>query len=253
MFNKIIWLGTVSLVLALSVTACQGLPNLIPQPTPTTAPTVAPMTEPAPATTPQAQSEPPLPDRGKIESALRLADLSGGIVSANKNGTLTLRLARQTTQVQTNVSTIVVIPGKNNAQVADIRVGDRVIADYGNDVTNTTAAFLLDLPSDYNTGNVWLAAVLSSKGGTINVRTRSGKDKVAANDETLIVNLSGVKPTIGSLKDLKPGNLVVVIGQDGDDAFKAQVIVVTDQDARAILNRGRGNQPAPTPTPKPGA
>jgi len=253
MFNKIIWLGTVSLVLALSATACQGLPNLIPQPTPTTAPTVAPTTEPAPATTPQAQSELPLPDRGKIESALRLADLSGGIVSANKNGTLTLRLAQQTTQVQTNVSTIVVIPGKTNAQIADIHVGDRVIADYGNDVTKTTGAFLLDLPSDYNTGNVLLAAVLSSKGGTLNVRTRSGSDKVAANDETLIVNLSGDKPTLGSLKDIKPSNLVVVIGQDGGNAFKAQVIVVTDRDARGILNRGRGNQPAPTPTPKLGA
>jgi len=253
MFNKIIWLGTVSLVLALSATACQGLPNLIPQPTPTTAPTVAPTTEPAPATTPQAQSELPLPDRGKIESALRLADLSGGIVSANKNGTLTLRLAQQTTQVQTNVSTIVVIPGKTNAQIADIHVGDRVIADYGNDVTKTTGAFLLDLPSDYNTGNVLLAAVLSSKGGTLNVRTRSGSDKVAANDETLIVNLSGDKPTLGSLKDIKPSNLVVVISQDGGNAFKAQVIVVTDRDARTILNRGSGNQPAPTPTPKPGA
>ena len=32
-------------------------------------------------------------------------------------------------------------------------------------------------------------------------------------------------------------------------------IVVTDRDARAILNRGRNNPqgPAPTPTPKPGA
>ncbi|MCI0476588.1 MAG: hypothetical protein L0Y55_10100 [Anaerolineales bacterium] len=253
MFQKIILLGTLLLVFALSATACQGVPNLAPAPAPTETPTVAP-TPGAPAAPPVAPAKPQLPDRQKVEGALRLADLSGGIVSENKNGVLALRVGRQIEQVQTNAQTIVVMPGKTKVQVADIRVGDRVIVDYGAE-TNTTAALLLDLPSDYATGNVMLAAVVSVRGGTLNVRTRSGDTRVAASAETVIVNLSGDKPALGALKDLKPGNAVIVIGQDNNDTVNAQVIVVTDRDARALLNRGRGNPqgPAPTPTPKPGA
>ena len=146
------------------------------------------------------------------------------------------------------------MPGKSNAQVAEIRVGDRVIVDYGDD-KNTTAAFLLDLPADYNMENVLLGAVVSSKGGTINVRTRTGNDRITTSDQTTFVNLSGDKPSLGAFKDLKQGNGVIAIGQDTSDVFNAQIVVVTDRDARALLNRGRNNppSPAPTPTPRPGA
>ena len=257
MFKKIALLSTLLVLFAVSATACEAIPNIASQFLPTPPPTAAPTATPAPATAtaPQAQANPPAPGRN-IQGALRLADLSGGIVGDNKNGALTLRLAgRQTERVQTNASTLVVMPGKTNAQIADIRVGDRVIADYGNDTTNTTAALLLDLPADYNMSNVLLAAVISSKGGTINVRTRTGDDKIATTDQTTFVNLSGDRPALGAFKDLKQGNVVIVIGTDSTDAFNAQVIVVTDRDARAILNRGRNNpqEPAPTPTPKPGA
>ena len=73
MFKKIILLGTLLVLAALSATACQAIPNLAPQPMPTTAPTVAPAATSAPAAPPQAQTKPQLPDRGKIEGALRLA------------------------------------------------------------------------------------------------------------------------------------------------------------------------------------
>ena len=255
MFKKIALLSTLLVLSAMSATACEAVPNIASRFLPTPTPTAAPTATPAPTVAPQARGNPQAPNRGNIAGALGLADLSGGIVSENKNGALTLRLAgKQTQQVQSNASTIIVMPGKTNAQVADIRVGDRVIVDYGAD-KNTTAALLLDLPADYNMGNVLLAAVVSSKGGTINVRTRTGDDKVATNDQTTFVNLSGDKPALGAFKDLKQGNVVVVIGTDSTDAFNAQVIVVTDRDARAILNRGRNNPqvPAPTPTPKPGA
>jgi hypothetical protein len=257
MFKKIALLSTLLVLSALNVTACEAVPNIasqfLPTPTPTAAPTATPA--PATATAPQAQAKPQAP-ANRIEGALRLADLSGGIVSENKNGVLTLRLTqRQTQQIQTNASTIVVMPGKNNVQVADLRVGDRVIADFGSDTTKTTAALLLDLPANYNMQNVMLGAVMSTKGETINVRTRTGNDRVTTSNQTTIVNLSGDKPALGAFKDLKQGNVVVAIGQDTNDTFNAQIIVVADHDARAILNRGRNNPqgPAPTPTPKPGA
>ncbi len=257
MFKKIFLLNTLLILFALSVTACQAIPDLAPQPAPVAAPTDAPTpatAAPSAPVAPPAQAKPQLPDRGKVEGALKLADLSGGVVAENKNGALTLRLAqRQTQQVQTNASTIVVVPGKANAQVADIRVGDRVIVDFGGDTTNTTAAFLLALPADYNVGNVLLGAVMSTQGETINVRTRTGNGRVVTGSQTTFVNLSDDKPTIGAFKDLKQGNVVVAIGQDTSDAFNAQIIVIADKDARAILDRNRGNQPAPTPTPKPGA
>ncbi|MEW5718877.1 MAG: hypothetical protein AB1817_09645 [Chloroflexota bacterium] len=255
MFKKIFLLGTLLILSVMSATACQGIPDLALQPTSLPEPAAAPtLATAAPATPPPAQAKPQLPDRSKVEGALRLADLSGGVVTENKNGALTLRLAqRQTQHIQTNASTIVVVPGKTNAQVADIRVGDRVIVDYGGDTTNTTAAFLLDLPADYNTGNVLLGAVMATQGETLNVRTRTGNDRVVTGSQTTFVNLSGDKPALGAFKDLKQGNVVVVIGQDTTDAFNAQIIVIADKDARAILNRGGRNQPAPTPTPKPGA
>ena len=255
MFKKIALLSTLLVLSAMSATACEAVPNIAAQFLPTPTPTAAPTATPAPTAPPQARGNPQAPNRGNIAGALGLADLSGGIVGENKNGTLTLRLAqRQTQQVQTNASTLVVMPGKSNAQVADIRVGDRVIADYGGDTTKTTAALLLDLPADYNMNNVLLGAVVTTKSGTINVRTRTGDDRVATNDQTSFVNLSGDKPALGAFKDLKQGNVVVAIGQNTNGAFNAQVVVVTDRDARAILNRGRNNPqgPAPTPTPKPG-
>lgn len=248
MSKKILLIGMLLIALTLGATACQAIPNILAQPTPTSTST----TTPTPTATPLARANPQAP-LNRIQGALQLAGLSAGVVSDNKNGTLALRVGRQTNQVQTNAGTLVVMPGKSNSQVADIRDGDRVIADFGDDTTKTTAAFLFDLPSDYTKGNVLLAAVVSSRGGTVNVRARTGNNQVSTSDDTLIVNLSDGAPALSSLADLKPGNLVVAIGQDGNDTFNAQIIVITDRDVRNLLNHGERNQPTPTPTLKPGA
>jgi hypothetical protein len=237
MFRQTFSLGTLLVLSALSATACQAVPNPAPAPAPSTAAQDAPAAAPTPSRAAQGEPvAPPLPDRSRIESALRLAGLSGGVVTAKKDGALTLRSAGRFLQVRTNDQTIVVVPGKTSAQIADIRVGDRVITDFGRDTTNTTAAFLLDLPADYGTGNIRLGAVVASKPGVVNLRTRNGADKAATSDATMVIRLGGNKPTVGAVTDLQPGSVVVVIGQESGDTFNAQVVVATGKDARARLN-----------------
>jgi hypothetical protein len=248
MFKKTI-LPIVLFVSLLTVTACQSLPNIASTFMATPTPTAAPTATPAPTTVPRARS-PQSPNLGNIGGALRLGDLSAGVVADNKNGTLTLRGGKNS-RVQTNSNTLVFMPDKlQGASVADIHTGDRVIVDYGAN-KDTTAALLLDLPAGYNAGNVMLGAVLTTKGTTINVRARTGNDRIATSEQTLFINLSGDQPAVGAFKDLKQGNVIAAIGQSGSDAFNAQIVVITDRDARALVNRGRNNQPRPTPTPKP--
>ena len=237
------------IVSTFGATACTALPNPAATLPPAATATIIPAM-PTPTLAPMPTPAAPMPDRRKIEGALKIVGLSGGVVRANDNGTLSLRLGGQWEQIQTTASTIVVIPGKSDAKVADIRAGDRVVADLG--TSDSAAAFLMAFPADYDANNILVAAVRASRSGNINVLSRQGNRALTTSATTIVVDLSGDQPTLTALGDLKPGNAIVAVGQSDGDKFDAQVIVVLDKDARALIGKIRQNQPQPTPTPKPG-
>ncbi len=255
----IIAIGSLFVLLALGATACSGAmgatstppaPATV-QPLPTITPTPAPTPVPAPAV----QAKPPKnPRAGRgLEALLKATGLKAGIVNANENGMLSLGPKKNSESVQTNASTIVVIPGRNNATVSDIHAGDRVAVRFSNDDSTKPAAFLLDFPADYRVDNLVLGAVQSDKRTGLTLRTPSGAQNLTTNADTRVVNLSGAQPALGSLADLQPGNAVVVIGKADGAAVNAQVIVLVEKDARALLKKAGKNQPTPEPTPKPGS
>jgi hypothetical protein len=238
-------------LLALGVTACRIAPGAVSVLQPSVTATAVPTLMPTVAATPEAQSNPPMPDRKRAEQVLKIAGLSGGIVTANRNGTLMLRTSNGAEQIQTGPNTIVVIPGQNNAQVADIRVRDRVIVDFGGTDTAVAAALLLDFPADYDANNVLVGAVRASRRDALTVRTPAGVETLTPTGTTLMVDMSQDKPALGVLGDLEPGNAVLVIGVRNGESFEPQVIVILEKDARDLLNRGSRSQPMPMPTPKP--
>ncbi len=245
------------LAVGLSATACSGVPSFTVQPTATVTPTLAPTVTPTPAAPAPAPSQ-----AGKraqpgnhLQALLKTTGLSGGVVSANTNGVLSVKLAKTTDQIATSASTLVILPGKASAQVSDIRVGDRVVADFGTP-DNSIAVALLDFPADFNADNLLMAAVQANKNGTVMVRTRQGTQTLDTMSATRVINLSGAQPAMGTLADIKLGNAVLVIGQpNGSAMFDAQVIIVLDKNVRNIFGKAKPAQPeiTPTPTPKPGA
>jgi hypothetical protein len=223
-------------LLTLLVSACSSVTSIpfVQTPTPTAAPTSTPVV------TPSLSGKSSAPGRNQVQDALKLADLSARVVSANKNGTLTLKsVNKKNDKVQTNASTIVVIPGQGSAKVADIKIGDRVVIDFGKDAASTTVAFVLDLPPGFNPGDAVIGALKPNRGGDKTLVTRRGDLTLATDANTTIVDLSGDQPKLGASSDLQPTNLIVVIGQTSDRALNAQVVIVTDKEPRAILRQAK--------------
>ena len=256
-------MGAALAIFALSATACDSLPTALTQnlpisfapatstPTPTEAPTLAPQT----ATTPVAPQgkAPQRPQAAQaLQNLLKGLGLQGGVVTSNSGSTLGLKLGKATAQLQVAPGAIIVVPGETAATLTDIRVGDRVIADVTSSNPNASASFLLDVPANYTADNVMLGAVMPNKNGAINLRTPRGVRAVSTSASTLILNISGSQPTIGSVSDLNPGSAVVVIGSSSGSGFDAQVIVLLDKDARTLLRKANPKN-APPSTPTPGA
>lgn len=231
--------GTVPNVAAAEVTATPSAPAIAATPTP----------KPG-----GAQGQAPKPNKATqaVVNALKGSGLAGGVVISNTNGTLSLKLGNRNVQVKTNASTIVVIPGQSNAQVADIQVGDRVVAEFPGKDKNAPAAALLDIPKDYKVNNLRLGAVLKINGNRVALRTRNGNQVITTNASTVVLDVSSGKPAIKSLSDLKARNAVLVIGKPDGKAFNGQVIVIVSQDARKLLEKIKPKQPAATPTPNSG-
>jgi hypothetical protein len=269
MLNKNIsmTLGAALTIFALSATACDSLPTALTQnlpisfapatstPAPTDVPTEAPALLPQVATTPVA----PLgaaPKRAQaaqaLQNLLKGLGLQGGVVTSNSGSTLGLKFGKATAQVQVAPDAIVVVTGETAATLTDVRVGDRVIADVTSSNPNATASFLLDVPANYTADNVMLGAVMPNKNGALNLRTPRGARAVSTSASTLIVNISGSQPALGSISDLNPGSAVVVIGSNSGSTFDAQVIVLLDKDARTLLRKAHPKN-APPSTPTPGA
>jgi hypothetical protein len=81
----------------------------------------------------------------------------------------------------------------------------------------------------------------------LTVRTPQSAKAVTTSAATLVVNLSGDQPVIGSLADLKLGNAIVAIGTGDASAFNANTLIVLEKDARKLLKPGKPNQPAAPP------
>ncbi|MDE3090757.1 MAG: hypothetical protein KGJ80_15385 [Chloroflexota bacterium] len=249
MSRKIAAIVLVGAALVLTATACGSLPGSLAQATSTPVPTLTPYPTPAATSAPAPQGNGNLRARAIQGSAnlLKGAGLNGGgVVTSNSGSTLGVTLGKASRQIQVASNAIVIVPGKANATVSDIQVGDRVIAD----VNNNSASFVLDVPAGYTAKNLALAAVQSNQGRTLRLRTRAGTRDVTTSAATMVVNISGSQPALGSLADLKLGAAVLVIGNGSSASFDAQVIVLLDKDMRNLLpGRGKQNAPAATPTP----
>ena len=255
---SIVTMSSLFILIALGATACGSVPNIIgaAQPTvlptivPPAPPTTVPESTPTPAPSTDAQGNAPKNARQQVLNALlKATGLEAGIVGANNNGALNVRMGKGPVQIQTNASTIVVVPGVSNAKVSDIGKGDRVIVEFPNDDSTQPAAFVMALSSDVTADNVRLGAVIANKRAGTSVRTLQGKENLTIDSSTMVVNLNSGQPLLESASDLQRGNAVVVIGTGDGNSFDAQVIVVLEKDARNLLKRGNPNPPAPQPTP----
>ncbi len=231
MFSKIssmIRMLALFVIVALTVTACAGAatPN-VPAPAPTPAPTVSA----------SALSQGKTPNAGS-ESKLKNSDLVAGVVTKNDNGALTLRTAgKKMESVETNAATLVVIPSQGIAKLTDVQTGDRVVANLAADAK--TAAIVIDFQTGSKETSAVIGAVRQNKGGNISIATRRGTFTLATDAKTTVLDLSGVQPQTGSLKNLAQGNVLVVVGQTASDTLNAQVVIVTDQDARQLLRKAK--------------
>lgn len=245
------------ILVALGATACGNIPNIvgasptaIPTIVPPAPPTTVPEVTPTPAPSTDAQGNPTKNARQQVLNALlKATGLQAGRVGANDHGMLNIRMGKGSTQVQTNVSTIVVVPGVNNATVSDIGNGDRVLVEYPNGDSTQPATFVMALPSNLTADNVRLGAMQSNQRTGLTVRTRQGAENLTTDTATMVVNLNSGQPSLETLNDLQTGNAVVVIGNGAGSSFDAQVIVVLETNMRDLLKKLNPNSPAPQPTP----
>ncbi len=180
----------------------------------------------------------PTPGKAADANAIDLG-LSGGIVASNNGSALGLRMGGSTLQVQTNASTIVVVPGLKNAQLVDIHVGDRVIANIPGNDPNTPAALLLAIPAGDTANNIVTGVVQASASGVLAVKTDILPRRVTVNAATVVVDMSGDRSVFATLSEVQTNNAVMIVGQPSGDAFTAQVVVIAVKDARNIPGAGK--------------
>jgi len=255
---SIIATSALFILIVLGATACGSVPNIIGAAQPTAQPTIVPPAPPTsvPASTPtpapstDAQGNAPKNARQQILTALlKATGLEAGVVGANNNGTLNVRMGKGPAEIQTNASTIVVVPGMSNAKASNINKGDRVLVEFPNGDSTKPAAFVMALPNDLTTDNVRLGAVIANQRAGTSVRTLRGTENLTTDSSTIVVNLNSGQPSLGSVSDLQTGNAVAVVGNSNDSSFAAQVIVILGKDARNLLKRFNPNSPAALPTP----
>jgi len=288
MFKKLS-IVTFVLLVAMSATACGSiqLPTSLPQLPADTQPSVAsaPATnnapdqsaqsvQPATGTQPQAglNGKGGKPGKGEamLLQLLERAGWDGGVITKISSDQLTIRtierpgiqgnpgqnqpnqnrkdLGRVET-VNVNSGTIILVPGKTNATLSDLRVGDRVIADVPNG--QKFAALVMGTPKEIDKDNVTLGMVTSNTNGTLTLRSPGGGDTVSTTATTQVFKLTRDSVTPGSLSDVQNGNLIFALGTGNNDAFNAQVIFALPQGALGLgkgLGNGKKNPQSPQPT-----
>lgn len=156
--------------------------------------------------------------------------------------------------VSVNSSTIIIVPGKTNATLSDLHVGDRVIADVPNG--QKFAALVMGAPKEIDKDNVTLGMVTGNSNGSITLRTPGGGDTVSTSSSTQVFKLTRDAVTPGSVSDLQNGNLIFAMGTGDKDNFNAQVIFTLPQGAlglgKGLGNGKKNNQPQPPTAPNSG-
>jgi hypothetical protein len=240
-----------SIFLVIALSACNNVPTL-PQPASTTQPvatSAASSSVSSSATSPAKQPTPLSPQREQalkyLDEALKGTGWMGGTVVNVNGNSIELRSVQNASTINVLSSAIVVVPNKPNATVADIQRGDRLIVDTVSD-TDRTVQLVLDFPGSYKSENLMMAVVQAAKGNTLTMRDRTSARQTNATASTVVVNMTGDAPNLGSLADLKTGAVVLAMGASNGDAFDAQVLILLDKDIRNVL---QPNAPAPSPTP----
>lgn len=251
-------LGAIALML--TVTACRGIP------TGSLAGTLLPVGSAEPATALTASSD--APDQvdpndpqalGGVEGVAKRLGMMLGVVRAVNDKGIALRTPKGNEKVGVDATTVIVVPGKPNAKLSDIQTGDRVIVDARK--KKDLADFVLVIPAAHTLDNLTMGMVQSNTNGTLTVRAPKDTRTVTTSSSTIVVTANQAAPALGTLADIKQGNLIVALGEKSDASLNAQVIVIVKNDLRGghlpnpkpqstpITPRQKPGVPAPTPNP----
>ncbi|MBI5301056.1 MAG: hypothetical protein HY868_02885 [Chloroflexi bacterium] len=258
--SRFIAFGALALTL-FAATACSAIPSLPLQPA---APAIAsPGPTAAPVATPEAQAQAQPKNRDAqnlngVEAIVKRLGMTAGVVRGSNDAGLALRTLNGNEKIRVDTSTIIVVRGKTNAKVTDIQTGDRVLVNTRS--KKDLADFVLVLPATYSPDNLEFGAVQSSISGSVTVRTRKDSQTVAANATTVVVKTDQDTPALGSMADVKQGNVVIVLGENAGATYNAQTIVILKDNLRGLLTPNQKPDPAlprqkpnaPVPTPKSG-
>ncbi len=265
MFRKI---SIVSLlVIALSVTACgqiqlpTSLPQLpsISQPSVELSPTPDASQQTTPSTAPGSGPKAGRNSNNGVQAPAALLAMfnrlgwEAGVVAQTSSEQIALKTRKDgRDKIPVGANTIFIIPGKTNASINDIHVGDRIIADIPKG--QTTAALVMGVPNDYAKDNLVLGMIQSNSNGTITLRARGGADTLTTSSTTQIVRVIREGVALGSVNDLQNGTPVIAIGQASGEEFSTQVIFtmpkgLLDLGKRLGVDRKNPTQP---PSPQPG-
>jgi hypothetical protein len=243
----------VLLVVVLSVTACGQiqLPNSLPQlpsltqPNSASDPSTSTTQDTLPKTSPSDPSTlDPQATKKQVRGAPGIAAFlqvfhqlgwEAGVVAKASSDQIGLRTVQNgPDKIAVGTSTIFIIPGKSNANISDIHVGARIIADVPND--QTTAALVMSVPKDYDKDNVLLGQVKSNSNGLVTLRAPGGLDTLTTNGASQVIRVLREGIALGSVSDLQGGVLVAAIGQSTRDEFVGQAVFALP---KGVLELGR--------------
>ena len=161
-----------------------------------------------------------------------------GQVTAIKGTTLMVKTPDGERQVTTNDETRFRIPGVENPTIADVKVGDYILARGEPDSTGTFAAQAILAVSGQRVGRFIVQGTVSAiEGTTLTLDTRQG-EKQMTTDEAIFWAPDVENP---SLADVQVGDPVVVWGRpDEDGSLAARLVAIASAgELREHAVRGR--------------
>ena len=147
-----------------------------------------------------------------------------GQVTAIKGTTLMVKTPNGERQVTTNDETRFRIPGVENPTIADVKVGDYILARGEPDSTGTFAAQAILAVSGQRVGRFIVQGTVSAiEGTTLTLDTRQGEKQMTI-DEAIFWSPDVENP---SLADVQVGDPVVVWGRpDEDGSLTARLVAI---------------------------
>ena len=159
-----------------------------------------------------------------------------GTVSAIEGTTLVLDTLQGEKQVATDEA-IFWAPDVENPSLADVRVGDEVMALGRPDEDGSLAAKLVAIASAEELREYTARGrVTAVEGQTLVITTREGEREVVTTSETYFHVPNVEKPGSG---DIEVGRVITALGQENGGTFTAQIVAVTRTrpQRRAIIRR----------------